>query len=628
MVLFLVLILASFAMSDIMNIRSGGFGLSSGTLAKAGDEQVTERDLSDVFSRALAQLRRQNPEATGADLAGDYDQIVEQMINEAAMNAFAADQRLLLSRRLVDAEIAKLPGTRGLDGKFSEEAYARFLAEQRLTDALVRRLMAADLLQRLALSPVAANARLPVGVATPYASMLLEQRTGEVALVLVDEFKPGLTPSAGDIQQYYDRNKSRYMVPEQRVLRLATIAADAVPVAAPTAQEVAAYYKANAAKYAGKQVRVISQAVVPSKSVADGIAARARGGASFVAASAPAGLSAEDISVGPQSRQEFTGLAGNAVAAAAFSAPAGGIVGPIKSDLGWHVIKIDSIQGSAGTSLAEARGEILAALAVEKRKDALADIVARVEDLIADGASLPEAAAAARLKVTETPLLTAAGTSRTDPGFKLAPELAVALRGGFDLTADDDPVVEELPGGKGFVLVGLGRLVPAAPAPLAEIRERVAADWVQKKASDLARASAAGIAAKVARGMPLATAVQQAGKGAIAPRPITARRLQIAQAKADVAAPIKMLFSLSQGQSRMVADPQGRGFYVVRNVKIVPGNAGTNPALIGQVQIAFQQSLGQELAAQFLAAVRSDVGVERNEEAIAAARKRLVQSSY
>ena len=628
MVAFLVAILASFAVADISNFRSTGFAGSGGTLAKAGGQQVTARELDEVFSRALAQLRRQNPEATGADLRAQFDQIVEEMINERVLASFAEDQRLVLSRRLVDAEIAKLPGTRGLDGKFSEEAYARFLGEQRLTDPLVRRLLAADLTQRLILTPVAANARIPVGVATNYASMLLEQRKGEVALVLTDAFKPGLAPSAGDLQAYYDQNKTRYMVPEQRVLRLATIEADKLPVAAPNDQEIAAYYKANAAKYAGKQTRVISQAVVADKKIADGIAARARSGASFVAAAAPAGLSAEDVSVGPQTREQFTGLAGQAVAAAAFTAPQGGIVGPVKSDLGWHVIKIDSIQGSSGTPLAEARPEIVAALAVDKRKEALADIVTRIEDMIEDGASLPDTAAAVKAAVVETPLITAAGASRSDPAYTLSPDYAAALKTGFDLTSEDDPVVEELPGGKGYVLVGLGRILPAAPAPLAQIRDRVAADWTQKKASDLARASAAGIAAKVARGVPMGKAVAEAGKGAIPPRPIAARRIQIAQANADTAAPIKMLFTLGQGKSRMVADPQGRGYYVVRNVQVIPGNAASQPALISQVQVAFQQSVGQELASEFLAAVRKEVGVERDEQAIAAAKQRLVQSGY
>src|SRR5205085_1652139 len=84
-----------------------------------------------------------------------------------------------LSKRLVDAEIAQLPNTKGLNGEFSEQAYQQFLAQQRLTDPQVRRILAGGLLQRLMLTPIATNARVPVGMAMPYASMLPEAREGE-----------------------------------------------------------------------------------------------------------------------------------------------------------------------------------------------------------------------------------------------------------------------------------------------------------------------------------------------------------------------------------------------------------------------------------------------------------------
>ena len=89
---------------------------------------------------------------------------------------------------------------------------------------------------------------------------------------------------------------------------------------------------------------------------------------------------------------------------------------------------------------------------------------------------------------------------------------------------------------------------------------------------------------------------------------------------------MRILFSLTQGKSRMVAAPRGEGYFVVRAAEIIPGNAATQPALISQVQQQFQQPVAEEIAEQFVAAVRKDVGVKRNEEAITAARARLTSS--
>ena len=625
MVLFLLAILASFAIADIGNVRSGTFGGGDG-LAEVGDEKITDRDMSTAMQRALNQLRQQNPEATYSDLASQFEPILDSMIDERALLAFAADHGFILSKRLIDAEIASLPQNRGLDGKFSQQAYATFLQQQQMTDAEVRQLLSVALTQRLVLAPAAVDARIPLGVARPYASMLLEQREGQMALVPTEPFRAGLNPSDGDLQSFYAQNRNRYMVAEQRVLKVAKIGPETVANVAPTEAEIAAYYKANQAQYAGSETRVISQAVVQDKRQADGIAARARGGAAFAAAAAPAGLSAEDVSVGPQTRAEFANLAGDAVATAAFRVGKGAIVGPVKSDLGWHVIKIDDIRGASGRSLAQAHDEIAALLTTNKRKEALTDLITRIEDQVAEGASFAEAVAAGKLTATTTPPINSGGVSRANAAYKLPAELQPVLQAGFGMEADSDPEVVTLPDEAGFALVAVDQVMEAAPAPLAQIKDQVREDWIKRKAADRARAIAADIAAKVAKGMTMEQAAAEA-KAPIPPvQPITARRLQISQADPAAVAPLRMMFSLAQGKSRMVADPRGRGFFIVKTNRITPGDASTNPLLVGQTQAEFQRAVSDELGQQMVVAMKADQGVKRNDEAIAATKQRIIGS--
>ena len=625
LVAFLVAILASFALGDISSTRNSNFGLGSSTLAKAGDEEVTEQDVSRAMEQALNRIRQQNPAATYQDLATDYLPLVQSLIEGRALGAFAKNNDFILSPRLIGAEIAKIPGTRGLDGKFSDLAYQQFLGQQRMTDGEVRRLISQQLIQRLILTPAAAEARLSIGMASPYASMLLEEREGEMAIVPISAFAAGLKPSDADLASFYTANKARYTVPEQRNLRIARFGPTDVAGAVPSDQEIAAYYNANQATYGAKETRVISQAVVPDAKVAAAIATRARTG-DFAAAAQLAGLSAADVSVGPQTRAQFVELANEKVAAAVFAPAvnAGTIVGPIQSDLGWHVIRVESVKGDPGKSLATARTEIAAKLSVNKRKTALGDLVNRIQDGIDEGQSFADAVAKNKLAVSETPLLTAQGKALGDPQYKLPVELAGALKSGFELTPDDKPVVETLPGEAGFALVALGRDQPAAPAPLDAVRARVASDWVTKQALLKTRSVATAIAAKIAAGAPFAQALATAGVKLPPVSPIRARRIQIEQAPPAVVPALQMLFSLSQGKSRLVPLPSANAFAIIRATKIVPGNAMTQPSLIGRVQGQFQQGASQEYALQFLAAVQAEVRVKRNEAAIAATRQRLV----
>ena len=624
--LFGLAIVASFAIADVSGVSLGGGGLSRSTLVKVGGLEITDRDMDAAMQRRLTEIRQQNPAADYSSLSGDFEPLLQDLIDQRTLQAFARKHGFVLSKRLIDAEIANLPGVKGLGGQFSQQAYDAFLTRQRMTDAEVRDLIEGVLIQRLLLTPVANNPRVPIGMATPYASMLLEQREGDVALVPTSAFTAGLNPTDAQLQQFYVSNRSRYMVPEQRVIRIARIGPQQVANVAPSDAEIAQYYRANQAAYAPKDIRVISQALVPDRNVANQIAGRAKGGMSFVEAVKPAGLTGEDISIGPQTRAEFSELAGDQVAAAAFGAPAGAIVGPIQSEFGWHVIKIDSVQTQGGKTLEQARAEIAARLAAEKRTNALADLVDKVQGAIDGGANFDEAARAAGLPVVSTPLVTASGVSRANPDFRLPEELAPALTTAFELAANDEPVIEQLTDND-FALVAPGQIVPAAPAPLASIRDQVRADWIQKQATDRARLAATSIASKARGQAQLAAAVNQAGVPLPPVQQVAARRLDLSKTGEKVPEALQMIFTLGQGKSSVGADPQGRGFFVVKVTKIVPGNALNQPRLIAEVQQEFREPLSQEYARQFLAAARKALGVRRNEELIAATRKRILGGS-
>ena len=622
---FFILILAGFAVTDISNFGSGniGFGMGGSTLAQVGDQQVLDREMSEAMQRRLQEVRRQNPTADYATIAGDFETLLSALIDQRSLLAFADKFGIHLSKRLIDAEIAQIPQTKGLNGKFSDQQYQVFLAQQRMTDAEVRQIIAGTLLQRIILTPVATNAHVSVGMAMPYASMLLEAREGEAAAVPMEAFRAGLKPTDADLQRYYSANRNRYMIPEQRTVRIARIGPELLSGVTASDKEIADYYNANQATYGARETRNLSQAVVADQAAANAIAAKAKGGAALAAA---AGTGAAVTSLTDQSRQAYAAVAGDRAAAAAFSAASGAVVGPIQSDFGWVVVKVDGVKSQGGKSLAQAKEEIAAKLTADKRKQAVEDIVDKVQNAVDEGSNFTEATTANKLAVTTTPLLTAAGTSRTDTAYKLPPELAPALKTGFEIAPNDPPKIVTLPDKNSYALVSPAEVAAAAPAPFASIRAQVENDWIAGQAIQRARDTANRIAARATQGVTLAQAVKESGVALPAVRPMGARRIQIAEASGQVAAPMQMLFSLPEGKSRAVADPQGRGFFVVKVTKITPGNALLQPGLISRMQNELQEALSQDYAQEFVAAVRADVKAKRNEDAIKAEKARITQS--
>jgi peptidyl-prolyl cis-trans isomerase D len=180
----------------------------------------------------------------------------------------------------------------------------------------------------------------------------------------------------------------------------------------------------------------------------------------------------------------------------------------------------------------------------------------------------------------------------------------------------EEPAVETVQENQLYALLAVTRSIPAAAPPLAQIRDRVKADLIVRRASERARAVATAIIARINAGTPPAQAFAQAGVKLPAVQTLTATRREIARENAQVPPPMAMMFSLPRGKARILAAPDGRGWFVVYLEKIVPGDARKEPGLIEAVRSQFGQILGDEYARQFTGAIRAGLDVRNNQEAV------------
>jgi peptidyl-prolyl cis-trans isomerase D len=608
----------------------GGMGSSAGTvanqgdtLATIGDQKVTTSEVSDQVNRQLDRLRQQNPELDVISFfqGGGYEEIVDQLITSKAMLAFGREQGLGASKRMVDTEIASVPAFQNLAGQFDQEAFQRALRSERVTEEQLREDFASTLIQRQITAPVTGSPFVPEGLARQYASLLLEQRSGSVGLVSSEAVANGLEPSDAEINAFYRSNQNRYAVPERRVIRYAPIAA-AQAAASPTDAELQAAYAQAGAKYAAQESRTLNQVILPDQAAARGFAAKLAAGTSFAQAASQAGFSPTDTSLGQQDKAAFARLTNAAVANAAFSAAQGATTAPVQSPLGWHVVRVEAINSRPAVPFANVRAELTAQVGERKRQEAIAALVAKVEDALGGGSSMEEVAQANGLRIQETPPLTATGQNPADPSFRAPAELAPLLKSAFEMSPEEEPVVETLAPGQ-FAIVALGRIVPAAPPALAQIRPQVRADLIRERASARARTLAQSLADRINRGTTPAQAFANAGVPLQPVQSISARRIEIARPGQPVPPPLVMLFSLPKGRAKILAAPNGAGWFVVHTQSTTPGNATSQPQLIQATRTQFERILGEEYGAQFSRALQSRLNIERDEAKIQSLKRQL-----
>ena len=94
--------------------------MSSSTLAKVGGQEVTDREMSDAMQRRLQQVRQQQvPKPIMRASRGDFDRLLDALIDQRALIAFADKYGFRLSKRLIDAEIAQIPRRQGPERRSS-----------------------------------------------------------------------------------------------------------------------------------------------------------------------------------------------------------------------------------------------------------------------------------------------------------------------------------------------------------------------------------------------------------------------------------------------------------------------------------------------------------------------------
>jgi len=621
--LFLGVIAFGFAAGDIAGLNMTGIG-GNDRVAKVGNQPIKTTELSQAATNALENMRRQNPRASMKDLlaAGGLDKVFDSMVNRLAVSVFGASHGIVASDRLIDSEITKIPAFRGVDGKFNEATYRQMLAQRGISDALVRADLAQGLVARQILEPAGYGSTVPRDLAVRYAALLREKRSGSIALLPSQLFAPKTPPSDQELAAFYASHSNQFIRPERRTIRFATFGDEALKnLAAPSDAEIAAFYNSNKALYAASETRRLTQLVVPTEAAARAVADEVAKGKSLEAAATEKGLSATKLPA--TDKTDLAASSGTAVANAAFAAAPGTVAAPARSPIGWHLIHVDGIDKRPERTLEQVRGEIVTQLAAAKRRAALGDLTARLEDEFDKGGNLADAAKELGVTIEQTPAVTANGKGYEHPDAPLQPVIAKIVSAAFAMEKEGEPQVAEFEPNKTFVIFDVSDIAISAPAPLAEIKQDVQVVYLNDKGSVAAKAAADKLLAETRKGLPLAQAAA-ALKLAIPPvQPVDMNREQLAAAGQRPAPPLLLLFSMAKGTTKILPAPGNRGWFVVSLKDIVTPPVAANDPFIADAQRELGQLAGNEYADSLGRAIRAEVKVERNDKAIKALRTQL-----
>ncbi|MCY7295978.1 SurA N-terminal domain-containing protein [Alteromonas sp. a30] len=470
--------------SEVPAAVVNGEEISSLTLERAyqNERGRMESQLGELFSQLAA-----NPEY----LSNFRQQILERLVSEELLDQFATESGMRVSDEDVKRAIIETPAFQ-LGGQFDNERFKLLIAQSGMQVNEFKELLRGDLTRRqLSDAVLASNFTLP-SEAKSALRLQKQTRTARVVKVPASLFSDSIEINDEERNAYYSANITDFDTQEK--VKVEYIELEASQLASEmevTEQEIEDYYQSNQSRYRSDEQRRVSHILVElgddeeaSLENAQGLLDIARTGADF------ASLAKEN------SADTFSGENGGdldwiekgqmdpAFEEAAFSlAQVGDISDVVKSEFGFHIIKLTDLKEEQVKELEDVADEIRLAIKQEKAVERFYDIQTQVEELAFEVPdSLGEVAAVANVDV-----MTSALFSRDEAEGVLANP--ILLEQVFSENAIDEKINSDVLslGDNHIVVVRVIEHSPRRTQALEEVKMLVDAALTQEKALEAAK---------------------------------------------------------------------------------------------------------------------------------------------
>ena len=315
--------------------------------------------------------------------------LLDELIRSRMLAAHAQDS----GYRVTDVAIAETIMSAEplqVDGKFSRDRYAALLRQQGRTEAQFEQELRSDLEIGQLQSGIASSAFAAPFEIKRAQALQNEQREIDYAVIPLTAFKDSAAVTDAQIQAWYDAHKSAYQTAEMADFEYLLLTLDdAAKDVKVTDEELKAFYEQNKERYEAPERRHAHHILIAAADGVDDAAAHKTADAVFAKAKAGEDFAAlaKQYSKDPGSAQQGgdLGWAGRGMFVgpfedALFSMSVGEIRGPVKTQFGYHVIKLDEIDKPHSKTLEEARPELEA----EYRRDRAQSIFYERSQKLAD----------------------------------------------------------------------------------------------------------------------------------------------------------------------------------------------------------------------------------------------------
>jgi peptidyl-prolyl cis-trans isomerase D len=492
--------------------------------AKVNGVEITGNDVREAYQRELAQVERQtNGQVDDAQRSQIKRRVLDDFVSREALITRAADLGYRVSDPDILAAMAQIPAFQ-VDGKFDSKHAMAVLRAQGRSIGQIEDMFRQELKRRQLDEAMGTSSFVTQTELKRLRELTRQQRELAWLTLVRAKYAADVNPDDAEVKAYYDAHRPGYMTPETVNLRYVELNLTelAAQVKADDGQ-LQAYYeeqkKKTPERYLQPEQRhlrhILLQVADPKddaavKAKAEEILKRARAGEDF-------GKLAQQVSQDSSSAQKGGDLGwadrkayAAPFAEAAFAMKEGEIQGPVKTQFGYHIIKLEGIQPASTKTFEQAKDELEA----EYRGNEAERAFNNAQDQLADATLQSSGDIDAVARKAGLPVREIKDFSRTDGGGDLG-KVPALLQAAFSQDVLDGHLssIVEIEKGRGIVLRATDHALPQQK-PLDAVRLDVVTAWKNQRGAQLAVQAAQAAVKRLSAGEPWDSVAKSLGLSA------------------------------------------------------------------------------------------------------------------
>ncbi|HHC29252.1 MAG TPA: peptidylprolyl isomerase, partial [Rhodobacterales bacterium] len=475
-----VWIIMGMVLVGLIGFGSFNFGGRASAIGTVGETEIgADRYFREVNAQLNAIQAQTGQRLSFAEAqAFGLDQVaLENVINQVALENETARLGISVGDTELAARIRDISAFAGLDGAFDRDTYQFVLEQSGLTTKEFEQSLRSEVARTILQGAVVNGIALTDAYTDTLYGWARETRDFTWARLGPNQLEASVgEPDEATLTAWYEAHPDPFTLPRTRKITYTWLKPeDVLDQIEVSDDDLRALYEERIDEYQQPERRLVERLVFGTDTEAEVAAKRiSDGSVSFDALVAERGLSLSDVDLGDVTRTDL-----GSAAEAVFALEAPGVVGPVETDLGPALFRMNAILAAQETSFDAARDGLKADYAADAARRLLSDMVTDLDDALAGGATLEDLAKEYGMTLAQMDW-----TGNESDGIAAYDAFRTEAA---QVQEGDYPAIELLSDG-GLFALRLDQIVEPVLQPLDDVRTEAIAGW--QKDETIARLTA------------------------------------------------------------------------------------------------------------------------------------------